>query len=107
MVKLGSRAVDVRLKNIRPIVVPGEVVTQFHLNSHFKIAIGIENALFGAQRPGDDAAHRIDDKATAAAVRIAQEFFTSGPHASISIMRSSTVPHAEITKALLICAPKL
>ena len=33
-----------------------------------------------------------------------RNFSPSGPACSISIMRSSTVPQAEITKALLICA---
>jgi hypothetical protein len=64
----------VHLENIGAIVVAGEVVPQLGQDPELEIAVGIENALLGAHRAGDDAAVGRDDNAAAAAVGIAQEF---------------------------------
>src|SRR5947209_5697566 len=68
------RAVDLQVKNVRPIVMAGEIMTQLHLHAELEIALRIEDALLGAHRPRQDAAVRPDDDTAAAAIRIAQEF---------------------------------
>jgi len=97
-------AVDLQLENVRPVVVAGEVVPQLGEHAQLELAIRIENALLGAHGPGDDAAVRRHDDAAAAAIGIAAEIFRLGPTFSIPIICSSTVPQAETTNALLICA---
>src|SRR4029079_10768959 len=46
-------AVDVQVENVGTIVVPGEVVTQLHLDRLLEIAVGVEDAFFRTQGPGD------------------------------------------------------
>ena len=92
------------LENVWPVIVAGKVMSQLHLDGEFQITVGIQIAFFRPHRPSDDSAHRIDDQATAAQSGFRRNFSPSGPTLSISIMGSSTVPQAEITKALLICA---
>ena len=105
VIKLRRGAVDVQLENVRPIVVAGEIVPQLHLDAEIEIAVGIEDAFLGAHRAGDDAAQWIDDqRCRRSNPGLRRNFSPAGPACSISIMRSSTVPQAETTNALLICA---
>ena len=104
VIELWCRAVDMKLENVGAVVVAGEVVPQFHLDGEFQIAIGVNNSFFRPHRPGDDSAHRIDNQTPPQQSGFLRNFSPSGPTLSISIIRSSTVPQAEITKALLICA---
>ncbi len=69
-IELRGGAVNVQMKNVRPVVVSSKIVSQLHLNSEVKITFGIENALFRSHRAGDDPAQGIDDQRTAAAIRI-------------------------------------
>src|SRR5262245_58417414 len=62
-VKLRCRSIDVELKDVRPIVVAGEVVPQLHRNRHLEVAIGIENAFLGTHRSRDDPEVGCDDHA--------------------------------------------
>src|SRR5438067_293652 len=36
------RAVDLQVKNVRPIVMPGEIVAQLHLHTELEIALGVQ-----------------------------------------------------------------
>jgi len=61
VIELGRRAIDMKLENIGAIVMAGEVVPKFHLNSEFKIAIGVKNPFFRSHWPRNYSTHRIDD----------------------------------------------
>ena len=74
-VKVRSAPINVELKNVRPVVMAGEVMPQLHCNSELEIALGIENAFLRSHWPGKDPAVRPDDETAAAAIRISQELF--------------------------------
>lgn len=73
-VKLGRCTIDVKVKNVGPVVVPCKIVPELHLNAKIEIAFRIEDAFIRSHRPGNDAAQRIDDQRAAATIRIAEEF---------------------------------
>src|SRR3954468_4541688 len=50
-VELRRGAIDLQMENVRSIVVASEIVAQLHLHADLEVAVGVENALFGAHRP--------------------------------------------------------
>jgi hypothetical protein len=77
-INVRGAAIDLKLKDVGAIVVPGEIVPQLHADAEIEIAIGIEDAFFGAHRTGDDLAVGSDDHAAAATVGVAQEALALG-----------------------------
>src|ERR1700738_5178284 len=89
-VKLRCSAIDLKMENVGPVVMASEIVPQLHCDPKLEIALGIKDAFLGSHRSGQSESRRT--------------FSAAGEGSSSAIICSSTVPQAEITKALLIWA---
>jgi hypothetical protein len=54
--------VHAHLEDVGPVVVAREIVAELHLDSDLEVEIGIDDALAGAEGPGEDAAVGGDDQ---------------------------------------------
>ena len=101
-VKLRCSAIDLKMENVGPIVMAGEIVPQLHGDPELEIALRIKDAFLGSHRSGDDPAVGRDDDAPSGAIGIAQfEIETADaygvdpfdPYRAIASALKATEPH--------------